>query len=57
MSRRPWDGLRAVAWGPPERLKIPRAKALAMAANAGLVLDGERPKLLPYQTFMVLRKP
>lgn len=43
--------------GPPEKLKIPRAKALAMAAKAGLVLDSERPKLLPYQTFMVFRKP
>jgi 2-polyprenyl-3-methyl-5-hydroxy-6-metoxy-1,4-benzoquinol methylase len=43
--------------GPPERLKIPRAKALAMATRAGLVLDTEKPKLLPYQTFMVFRKP
>jgi SAM-dependent methyltransferase len=43
--------------GPPEKLKIPRAKLLAMATSAGLVLDSEKPKLLPYQTFMVFRKP
>ena len=43
--------------GPPEKLKIPRAKLLALAVAAGLVLDGEKPKLLPYQTFLVFRKP
>jgi 2-polyprenyl-3-methyl-5-hydroxy-6-metoxy-1,4-benzoquinol methylase len=43
--------------GPPERRKIPRAKLLKLARNAGLVLDQEHPKLLPYQTFLVLRKP
>jgi len=43
--------------GPPEKLKIPRAKLLAMATLAGLVLDSEQPKLLPYQTFLVFRKP
>jgi len=43
--------------GPPEKLKIPRKKLLAMATEAGLVLDVEKPKLLPYQTFTVFRKP
>jgi ubiquinone/menaquinone biosynthesis C-methylase UbiE len=43
--------------GPPEKLKIPRAKLLSLATSSGLVLDTEKPKLLPYQTFMVFRKP
>jgi SAM-dependent methyltransferase len=43
--------------GPPEKLKIPRAKLLSLAADAGLVLHAEQPKLLPYQTFLVFRKP
>jgi hypothetical protein len=30
---------------------------LALASGAGLVLDSEKPKLLPYQTFLVFRKP
>lgn len=43
--------------GPPERLKLSRTKQLKLAKDAGLVLDEEKPKLLPYQTFMVFRKP
>jgi SAM-dependent methyltransferase len=43
--------------GPPEKLKIPRAKLLSLATGAGLVLDAEKPTLLPYQTFLVFRKP
>ena len=43
--------------GPPERLKLSRAKQLELAKNAGLVLEAEKPKLLPYQTFLVFRKP
>lgn len=43
--------------GPPEKLKLSRAKQLALATGAGLVLDEEKPKLLPYQTYMVFRKP
>lgn len=43
--------------GPPEKLKLPRTKLLALATGAGLVLDSEKPKLLPYQTFLVFRKP
>jgi 2-polyprenyl-3-methyl-5-hydroxy-6-metoxy-1,4-benzoquinol methylase len=43
--------------GPPEKLKLPRAKLMALAKNAGLVLDADKPNLLPYQTFLVFRKP
>jgi SAM-dependent methyltransferase len=43
--------------GPPERLKLSRAKLIELTKNAGLVLDEEKPKLLPYQTFLVFRKP
>jgi SAM-dependent methyltransferase len=43
--------------GPPEHRKIPRAKLLKLAANAGLLLDREDSKLLPYQIFLVFRKP
>ena len=43
--------------GPPEKLKLSRAKLLALATEAGLVLQAEKPKLLPYQTFLVFRKP
>jgi ubiquinone/menaquinone biosynthesis C-methylase UbiE len=42
--------------GPPEAVKLSRAQLVTLATNAGLVLDGERPDLLPYQTFMVFRK-
>ena len=43
--------------GPPEKLKLPRAKLVEMAKNAGLVLEADKPDLLPYQTFLVFRKP
>jgi hypothetical protein len=43
--------------GPPENLKLSRARQIELAKGAGLVLDEEKPKLLPYQTFMVFRKP
>jgi SAM-dependent methyltransferase len=43
--------------GPPEAAKIPRAQLIALAKKAGLSLDGEKPKLLPYQVFLVFRKP
>jgi len=42
--------------GPPEAVKLSRAQLVALATGAGLVLDGERPNLLPYQTFLVFRK-
>jgi SAM-dependent methyltransferase len=43
--------------GPPESVKIPRAEIVKLVTAAGLVLDGEKPDLLPYQTFLVFRKP
>ena len=43
--------------GPPESAKIPRAQLIDLASKAGLALDGEQSKLLPYQVFLVFRKP
>jgi 2-polyprenyl-3-methyl-5-hydroxy-6-metoxy-1,4-benzoquinol methylase len=43
--------------GPPESVKITRAQTLDLMAGAGLVLASERADLLPYQTFLVFRKP
>lgn len=43
--------------GPPESVKLPRVELLKLATSAGLILDGEQPDLLPYQTFLVFRKP
>jgi SAM-dependent methyltransferase len=43
--------------GPPEHLKLSRVKLIELTKKAGLVLDEEKPKLLPYQTFLVFRKP
>ena len=42
--------------GPPEAVKLSRAQLVTLATNAGLVLDGEKSDLLPYQTFLVFRK-
>lgn len=43
--------------GPPESVKIPRDKLVALVTKAGLVLAAEQADLLPYQTFLVFRKP
>jgi 2-polyprenyl-3-methyl-5-hydroxy-6-metoxy-1,4-benzoquinol methylase len=43
--------------GPPEKLKLSRSKLIEIAKNAGLVLAVEKPSLLPYQTFLIFRKP
>ncbi len=43
--------------GPPETAKIPRAQLVSLATKAGLALDGEKPNILPYQVFLVFRKP
>jgi SAM-dependent methyltransferase len=43
--------------GPPEAAKIPRAKLVELVTRAGLVLDSERKDLLPYQVFLVFKKP
>jgi hypothetical protein len=37
--------------GPPENLKLPRSKLIALAKNAESALVAEKPDLLPYQTF------
>jgi SAM-dependent methyltransferase len=43
--------------GPPEAVKIPKAKLTAMLRGVGFTLRSDRPKLLPYQTFLLLQKP
>ena len=43
--------------GPPESVKITRAQMLELVTKAGLALASERADLLPYQTFLVFRKP
>jgi hypothetical protein len=42
--------------GPPETIKLPREKLVALVTQAGLKLEVERPDLLPYQSFLVFRK-
>jgi ubiquinone/menaquinone biosynthesis C-methylase UbiE len=42
--------------GPPEAVKLSRAQLVTLATGAGLVLDSEKPDLLPYQTFLIFRK-
>ena len=43
--------------GPPESVKIPRDQLVRLVTEAGLVRASERADLLPYQTFLVFRKP
>ncbi len=43
--------------GPPDAAKIPRSTLLKLATDAGLRLNAEHKTLLPYQVFLVLRKP
>ena len=43
--------------GPPESMKIPRDELVKLVTDAGLVLASEHAKLLPYQTFLVFKKP
>jgi SAM-dependent methyltransferase len=43
--------------GPPEGAKIPRAQLIELATGAGFALDLERKDLLPYQVFLVFKKP
>jgi SAM-dependent methyltransferase len=43
--------------GPPENMKIPRAELVRLVTAAGLKLENEQPGLLPYQSFMIFRKP
>lgn len=43
--------------GPPESAKIPRAQLLSLFNSAGFSLDSEKPDLLPYQVFLIFRRP
>ncbi|PIE17291.1 MAG: hypothetical protein CSA65_09300 [Proteobacteria bacterium] len=43
--------------GPPEKLKIPRRELIALAKGAGLTLAADHGKLLPYQSYLVFRRP
>jgi ubiquinone/menaquinone biosynthesis C-methylase UbiE len=43
--------------GPPEALKIPKARLAGMLEAAGFRLRADDPELLPYQTFLVFEKP
>ncbi len=43
--------------GPPPAAKIPKAELIELMKGAGLVADGEIQDLLPYQVFLVFRKP
>lgn len=43
--------------GPPESVKIPKAKLVSMLQGAGLSLQADDPKLLPNQTFLTFMKP
>ena len=43
--------------GPPESVKIPKARLVAMVEGAGFRLAGDDPGLLPYQTFLSFEKP
>jgi SAM-dependent methyltransferase len=43
--------------GPPERMKIPKAKLIGMLEGAGFKLVADDGALLPYQTFLTFEKP
>ena len=43
--------------GPPDAAKIPRAQLVSLASQAGLTLDSEKKEILPYQVFLVFKKP
>jgi len=43
--------------GPPEAIKIPKGQLVELVKEAGFTLNEDRPKLLPYQEFLVFVKP
>jgi SAM-dependent methyltransferase len=43
--------------GPPENAKISSTELIRLVTAAGLTLEGEKPDLLPYQSFLTFRKP
>jgi len=42
--------------GPPESIKVQKAELIALLKKAGFTLKEDRPKLLPYQEFLVCVK-
>jgi ubiquinone/menaquinone biosynthesis C-methylase UbiE len=42
--------------GPPENMRIPRARLFSLLTNAGLTFEREHAQLLPYQLLLVFRK-
>lgn len=43
--------------GPPESMKIPHDELVKLVTDTGLLLAEENAKLLPYQTFLLFKKP
>jgi SAM-dependent methyltransferase len=43
--------------GPPEDVKISKTKLVALVTGTGLVLVEDKPSLLPYQNFLIFKKP
>jgi arsenite methyltransferase len=43
--------------GPPEGVKISKDALIALCKDAGFTLKEDKPKLLPYQQFLVFEKP
>jgi hypothetical protein len=42
--------------GPPEGMKIPRAELISLVTKAGLTLESEQERLLPYQGFLIFNE-
>jgi hypothetical protein len=43
--------------GPPASTKIPRDQLMSLASKAGLSFEGEKVNMLPYQVYLVFRRP
>lgn len=43
--------------GPPESVKLPKKELVRLLTDAGLTFTAEHDQLLPYQSFLVFRKP
>jgi ubiquinone/menaquinone biosynthesis C-methylase UbiE len=43
--------------GPPEGVKMARAELMRLVTGVGLKLESDQPDLLPYQSFLIFRKP
>ena len=43
--------------GPPESVKLTKKQLLELMSQAGLALEAEKTDVLPYQVFLVFRKP